>query len=129
MSNETSHKVLAADDSALYRAKVEDVLAGAGYEVVMAEDGQEAVEKAGSEKPDLIILDVMMPRMDGFAALMKLRGDEGTRKIPIIMLTTKTEQVYKDIGSGFGASVYMEKPFDEQELLDNVSRLLAERDS
>ncbi len=116
-------RILIADDSLLYRTQVGDLLEGAGFTVYQAEDGLQAVELAKKEIPDLIVLDVMMPNMDGYTALMTLKGDESTKEIPVIMLTTKNEQTFRDIGSGLGASVYMDKPPDETALLGHIQRL------
>ncbi len=116
-------RVLVADDSLLYRTQVSDLVSGAGHQVLEAEDGAQAVEIAKKELPDLIILDVMMPKMDGYTALMTLKGLDTTRNIPVIMLTTKNEQTFKDIGAGLGAAVYMDKPPDEMQLLGHIDRL------
>lgn len=118
-------RILVADDSLLYRTQVTDLLDGAGYKVLEAADGAEAVDIAKRELPDLIILDVMMPKMDGYTALMTLKGNDTTRTIPVIMLTTKNEQTFRDIGAGLGASVYMDKPADEGALLAHITRLTA----
>lgn len=118
-------RILIADDSMLYREQVSDLILGAGYQCFAACDGAEAVEIATKELPDLIILDVMMPKMDGYSALMALKGAEATKAIPVIMLTTKSEQSFRDIGSGLGAAVYMDKPPDEAALLGHIQRLTA----
>ncbi|MBI2942889.1 MAG: response regulator [Candidatus Wallbacteria bacterium] len=116
-------KILVADDSLLYRTQMTDLLSAAGFQVLEAEDGSVAVDLAKKELPDLILLDVMMPKMDGYTALMTLKGNDSTKGIPVIMLTTKNEQTFRDIGAGLGAAVYMDKPADEAALLGHIARL------
>ncbi|MDH7568630.1 MAG: response regulator [Armatimonadota bacterium] len=96
-----------------------------GHEVLSAENGVEALEKASSERPDLIILDVMMPVMDGFDALRALKKAEATRTIPVLMLTCRT--LDEDVAHGVmeGADLYMTKPFEMSRLLLAVERILA----
>ncbi|MBI3892482.1 MAG: response regulator [Candidatus Wallbacteria bacterium] len=116
-------KILIADDSLLYRTQITDLLGGAGFQVLEACDGAEAVDLAMKEMPDVVILDVMMPKMDGYTALMTLKGSAQTKAIPVIMLTTKNEQTFRDIGAGLGAAAYMDKPADEAALLGHIARL------
>ena len=97
-----------------------------GYKVVTASDGKESLEKAKELEPDLIILDVMMPEMDGFEACRRLRKDLGL-DIPIIMLTVKAESDDKTKGLQMGADVYITKPFDYDNLMYHVRTLLEAR--
>jgi two-component system alkaline phosphatase synthesis response regulator PhoP/two-component system response regulator VicR len=94
-----------------------------GYEVLTAYDGVECLEKTKAEKPDLIILDVMMPRMDGFEALQRLKSDPETNHIPVIMLTARAQD--RDVLQGYqyGADLYLTKPFSPLELISLVKRV------
>jgi len=109
-------KILAVDDERAIARLVEVNLVRQGYEVTLAYDGLEAIEKIRLERPDLIVCDVMMPRMDGFEVLRHLKADPATRDIPIIMLTAKSQDtdVYK--GWAGGAAMYLTKPFNPMEL-------------
>src|SRR5579871_5670888 len=104
-------KILAVDDERHILRLVQVNLERAGYTVVLAADGREALEKVASENPDLVVLDVMMPYMDGFEVLQRLQKDPSTRDLPVIMLTAKAND--SDIHQGWvtGASCYLTKPF------------------
>jgi len=93
----------------------------------VAGDGQEAVEKAGEVHPDLIVLDVMMPRMNGLDAAERLKADPATASIPIIILSAKAQEVDIKAGRAAGADEYMTKPFDPLELLEKVAALIGNR--
>ena len=118
-------KILAVDDERHIVRLVQINLQKEGYEVVTAGNGREALEKVKSEKPDLTVMDVMMPEMDGFEALENLKADEVTAKIPVIMLTAKAQDA--DVFSGWqkGADLYLTKPFNPSELLTFVKRIFA----
>jgi two-component system alkaline phosphatase synthesis response regulator PhoP/two-component system response regulator VicR len=118
-------KILAVDDERHIVRLVQINLQKEGYEVVTAGNGREALEKVKSEKPDLIVMDVMMPEMDGFEALENLKADEATAQIPVIMLTAKAQDA--DVFSGWqkGADLYLTKPFNPSELLTFVKRIFA----
>jgi len=96
----------------------------AGYRVITAANGQDAVEMAREEKPDLIILDVMMPIMDGYTALLKLRGYKETKDIPVIILTAQEGMVYEKISEDMGAVEHLNKPFNPNELVKRVADIL-----
>ena len=115
--------ILVVDDERHIVRLVQVNLGRAGYEVTTAYDGVEALEAVRSEIPDMIILDVMMPRMDGFEALKKLRADAQTKDIPVIMLTAKAQDA--DIFKGWSSGVdsYLTKPFNPRELLAFVDRI------
>jgi CheY-like chemotaxis protein len=119
-------KVLVVDDSGTARMLEQSILKRASYEVVAAKDGAEAVEKAAAEKPDLILMDVIMPRMTGFEAVRALRAAEGTRAIPVIMVTTRGEPNNVEQGFSAGATDYVTKPVDMVELLAKVRGLIGE---
>ena len=119
-------KILLVDDSQTVLLMHQMLLADRGYELLTARDGLEAVEKAVAECPDIIFLDVLMPRMDGFAACQALRAHEGTRDIPIIMITTRGEPQSVQRGFESGCSDYITKPFNGNELLDKLERYLGQ---
>jgi CheY-like chemotaxis protein len=125
-------RVLIADDEQDVRTFVGAVLENEGYELLTAADGEEALQHARQGGPDLIILDVEMPKMDGFEVFGELRRDESTRAIPVIMLTGVTartgikfdaETMREYLGSE--PEAYIEKPMDAQELVATVGKLLA----
>lgn len=129
---ENSSTILVADDEPINRALIQRRLERAGYRVLTAQNGREAVEKARSERPDLIILDVMMPVMDGLEACQLIKGDEATRDTPVIFLSARDETDIKVSGLSLGANDYISKPFKAEELLARVyvaMRLKRERDT
>ena len=114
-------KILVVDDEKLLVKGIKFNLENDGYEVVTGCDGMEAVELAASESPDLIVLDLMMPRLDGLEACTKIREFS---QVPIIMLTAKSEDMDKLLGFEHGADDYLTKPFLTQELLLRIQRIL-----
>ncbi len=122
----TRKKILIVDDSSTVLLMERMILAKDQYDVVTARDGQEGVEKALSERPDLILLDVVMPRMDGFAACRKLREHDETRSIPVIMVTTRGELASVESGYENGCSDYVTKPINGLELLAKVRSCLGQ---
>lgn len=116
-------KILVVDDERHIVRLVEVNLARAGYDVVTAYDGVEALEKVKAEEPDMIVLDVMMPRMDGFEVLKRLQADPDTQDIPVIMLTAKAQDADIFRGWSSGVSSYLTKPFNPRELLTFVERI------
>ena len=117
-------KILAVDDEKHIVRLVQINLEKEGYEVVTANTGREALEKVAEFSPDLIVMDVMMPEMDGLEALSRLKADPATSEIPVIMLTAKAQD--SDVFRGWqaGADLYLTKPFNPAELLTFVKRLL-----
>ncbi len=116
--------VLIADDDRDIRTFVEVSLSLAGFTTIEAEDGQEALAQALEHSPDIIVLDVMMPRMDGYTALRKLRLDGRLSHIPVILLTAKTQTHDKLAGFDAGADDYLTKPFDPSELIARLQATL-----
>jgi DNA-binding response OmpR family regulator len=116
--------ILIADDDPDILALVSFRLERAGYEVVQARNGEEAVEVALARRPDLAVIDVMMPRIDGYEATRQLRQQEETSRMPIILLTARVQE--EDIARGFdaGADDYVRKPFSPQELGSRVQAAL-----
>ena len=125
-SNGKKH-VLAVDDERYIRRLVEVNLQRAGYRVSTAEDGVEALERIREERPDLVVLDVMMPRKDGMAVLKELKADPATADIPVVMLTAKAQDADVFRGWQEGANCYLTKPFNPMELLTFVKRIFEER--
>ena len=95
-----------------------------GYKVSCANDGVEGLEKARAERPDIVLLDIMMPRMDGLEVTKALKGDPETKDIPIILLSAKAQASDIQAGKDMGADDYLTKPFDPLELLERVGELL-----
>lgn len=118
-------KILVVDDSATSLMWQRMILQQEAYDLVTARDGQEGVERAVAERPDLILMDVMMPRMDGFAACRALRANPATSAIPVIMVTTRSEWNSVESGYTSGCSDYITKPIDRLELLAKVRSCLA----
>ncbi len=119
-------KILLVDDSSTVLLLHRMMLSHCGYELLTARDGQEALDKASSEHPDLIFLDILMPRMDGFQACRALRSRSETRTVPIILVTTRGEPHYVRQGFESGCTDYITKPFDGEELLAKVRSHLEE---
>ena len=117
-------KILVVDDEERVREMLGFRLRLFGYEVVQAADGREALEVAAREKPDLVLLDVMMPELDGFQVCSRLKQDEATKHIPVVILTAKAEA--KDVTRAVhsGASDYLVKPYDPIVLQQKVARNL-----
>ncbi len=117
--------ILVVDDDPDLRKLLEKILTGRGYEVTLAKDGEIGLGLALLKKPDLIILDLHLPRMDGFEVCRRLKSDQATREIPIIMLTAAFPEL-EDAQKGFemGADEYVLKPFANDILLHNIDRLL-----
>ena len=120
MSNK---RILLADDSVTALTMHRMILAGAGYEMLTAQDGQEAIELATAEHPDLILMDVVMPRKTGFEATRFLRKQEATKSIPVILCTSKGQQTDKVWGMRQGARDYIVKPVDQADLLAKIAAL------
>jgi adenylate cyclase len=117
-------KVLVADDNYNNRQLIADILETMGHEALMAYNGQEALVVVEKEPPDLIILDVDMPGMNGFDVCKQLKGDPQTAKIPILMLTALTDVEYRVRGLGLGADDYLAKPFNPRELMERIKTRL-----
>ncbi len=119
-------KILLVDDSSTVLLMEKMILSKSEYDVVTARDGMEGVEKARNERPDLILMDVVMPRMDGFEAVRKLREDDSTKAIPVIMVTTRGELQSVETGYASGCSDYVTKPINGLELLTKVRSCLGQ---
>ena len=120
-----SRTILAVDDSTSMRQMVAYVLKQAGYSVVEAEDGEEALALAGRQQFDAVITDHNMPRMDGLTLVRSLRSTDGYASTPIMLLTTESSAEMKQKGREAGATGWMVKPFDPERLLDMCRRILS----
>lgn len=120
----SSVRVLAVDDSPTILEMIQAILVAGGYEVITATDGQEALNAARSEAPDLILLDVMLPKLDGYRVCRLLKFDQKFKSIPIIMLTAKSEEQSVVTGIRTGADQYLTKPIEPERLLSAVAEEL-----
>lgn len=120
-----SAKVLIVDDEIDSLKLIGLLLESKGYQILAAQNGERAIEKALQESPDLVILDVMMPGMSGYEVCRRLRTDPRTATIPVLMFTAKTQVMDKVIGFEAGADEYLTKPIQPAELIDRVETLLA----
>lgn len=124
MNSEARHKILITDDDPVIIELLQVNLQFEGYDVITAADGQEAVERAHDEHPDLMILDIMMPRMDGWTARAELLKDPRTAEIPVIFLSARAQQADLRKGYEAGVAAYVTKPFEPVELLDLIAQIL-----
>jgi twitching motility two-component system response regulator PilH len=113
-------KVLIVDDALVDRQNLERIVAGAGHLALVAEGGEQAVDRARRERPDLILMDVNMPDMDGFAAARKLKSEEATRAIPVVFVTGKNQKADMAWGRMLGARGYITKPYAEAQVLSEL---------
>jgi len=116
--------VLVVDDTANVRALIQVNLELEGIEVHLATDGVEALDRVEAVDPDLITMDVMMPRMDGLTAAARLKAVERTARIPIVMVTARAQAADRQAGEEAGVDAYLTKPFDPAELVATVLRML-----
>lgn len=128
MTNETKKKILVVDDELDIVSMIKMRLEANGFEVLTAADGNTAYAKAKSDNPDLIILDLMLPGIDGYQVCRLLKFDEKYRHIPIIMLTARSQQEDREWGQKVGADYYLTKPFEPKELLGKIKELIGEKD-
>ena len=117
-------KVLIVEDEANIRQLVKYNLEKESFQVIEAEDGLQGLRLAKAEKPDLVLLDLMLPQMEGLEVCRSLKGNQATAALPIIMLTAKSEEIDKVIGLELGADDYMTKPFSPRELVARVKAVL-----
>lgn len=119
-------RILVVDDEPASVNMMQMRLEAGGYEIMAAYDGQEALEKARNEKPDLIILDLMLPKMDGYKVCRLLKFDDKYKKMPIIMFTARAQEADRKMGMDVGADAYITKPFDPKVLMAKIKELLGE---
>ncbi len=118
-------KVLVVDDEVNITQILEFSIGAEGFDVITAQNGEEAVEKARREQPDLIILDVMMPKIDGYEACRILKANPLTKNIPVVLLTAKGRDIDKRLGMEVGATDYIVKPFSPHRLIERINQLLS----
>ena len=117
-------KILVVDDE-IYIVHILDFSLGMeGYEVLTALDGEQALEKARAEKPDLIVLDIMMPKLDGYETCKRLKADPTTKDVPVILLSAKGRNVDQKVGFEVGADDYITKPFSPRKLVERINAIL-----
>ncbi len=116
--------ILIIEDDPKSLKLIRDLLQLSGFTTIEATDGKQGVELAKAKKPDLILMDIMMPKMDGYTACNAIRTDKATKAIPVVMLTVLDSELNKELGRDVGADGYITKPFTRQELLDVISQFL-----
>ena len=114
------NKILVVDDVATDRMHLRDILADAGYQVITAASGREALSLASSDKPDLIFLDIVMEDMDGFQTCRKLTSGEATKHIPVVMVSTNKQKVDKLWAQKQGARAYVTKPYTTEDITSQI---------
>lgn len=119
-------RILVVDDEPHIRRLVSFSLERGGHEVLEAPDGMTALEIAAAQRPELILMDVMMPLMTGYETVKRLKADEATRDIPVVMLSAKSQKTEQAEGIECGAERYICKPFTPKELVEQVGELLAQ---
>lgn len=117
-------RILIVDDSPTQSFTLKKIVSKHGHEVLTADDGEQGVAAALRELPDLILMDVVMPKLNGFQATRRISRNEKTKHIPIILVTTKGEETDKIWGQRQGAKSYVTKPVDEDDLMKNINALL-----
>lgn len=117
-------RILVVDDEIYIVHILEFTLTMEGYEVVTAADGEEALRKIEQDRPDLVVLDIMMPKMDGYEVCRRLREDEDSRTLPVILLSAKGRPIDRETGLEVGADDYIVKPFSPRRLLEKIRELL-----
>ena len=117
-------KILVVEDSPTYLRQIATLLQDRGYHTITAKDGEEALEKTVRENPSLIVLDVILPKKNGFQVCRQLKTSPATQDVKILMLTSKSQDSDRFWGLKQGADDYMTKPFEDEELLGNIAKLL-----
>lgn len=121
------YKVLIVEDSPSELARFRDLLSHNNYQVIEAIDGQQGLEMAAQHLPDAILMDIVMPEMNGFQATRKITRNEATSHIPVVMISTKNQETDRVWGKRQGAKAYLTKPVNEAELLNTIESVLNQR--
>ena len=116
-------KVMVVDDAAPDRLNLQKILVDAGYQVIVAQSGREAIDKAALDRPDLIFMDIVMDEMDGFAACRKISDRDETSHIPVIMVSSKNQKVDRMWAERQGARAYVTKPYTSDEIHAEIQKL------
>jgi len=118
-------RILLIEDNPYISDSLSKVIIYAGFDIIIAYDGQDGLEKAKQEKPDLIILDLKLPKLPGEEVCRQIKKDTNTQTIPIIMQTGKTSDVDRVVGRIIGADCYLVKPYDLKDLITEINRLIS----
>lgn len=118
-------KVLIVDDSQIYRFKLRKLVEDRGFEALTAKDGEEALTKAQTEQPQVILMDIVMPGMSGYEAKRKLASDPRTRNIPVIFVSSRSADSDRNWGLRLGAAAYVTKPLDRGQLESAIDDIVA----
>lgn len=118
--------VLVVEDSQAQREMISSLLRNSGLQVTVASDGLEALEQMEDNPPDLVVLDIILPKMNGYEVCRKIRADAKTKDVAVVMCSTKKEEFDRYWGMKQGADAYIAKPFQPQELVGTVKQLLRE---
>jgi twitching motility two-component system response regulator PilH len=121
----TDAKILVVEDSPTYLRQISNLLQDNGFQTITAKDGEEALEKAVRENPSVIVLDIILPKKNGFQVCRQLKTSPATQEIKILMLTSKSQDSDRFWGLKQGADDYMTKPFKDEELLHNIAKLIS----
>lgn len=124
LTNQPMSTVLVVEDSVPQREMITDLLKGSGLNVAVASDGMEALEKMQGGVPDVVVLDIVMPRMNGYEFCRRLKADPATQNVPVVMCSSKGEEFDRYWGMKQGADAYIAKPFQPMELIGTVKQLL-----
>lgn len=116
--------VLVVEDSPAQRQMITELLSKSGLEVTIASDGVEAIENIQNHRPDLVVLDIVMPRMNGYEVCRRIKADPKTQNVPVVMCSSKGEEFDRYWGMKQGADAYIAKPFQPTELVGTVKQLL-----
>jgi len=120
-----SHKILVIDDSRVIRARVREMLPKGNFEVIEATDGIEGIEAIRAEKPNLIMLDFLLPRMSGYEVYEEIQGDPAFQNIPLVMMSGRREELTEKIQEPFEFFEFIEKPFEQKELIGAIKGAMA----
>jgi twitching motility two-component system response regulator PilH len=115
-----SRKVLIVDDAVVDRQNLERILSSAGHSVLLAESGEQALVRARNDQPDVILMDVNMPDLDGFATTRRLKADATTKDIPVVFVTGKNQKADIAWGRMLGAKGYVAKPYTREQILEQI---------
>lgn len=116
------NKVLVVDDTAVQLTEIQGIVSGAGYQVITAQSGQDAVDKAKKHKPDLIFMDIVMPEMDGFAACREIKSDSSTKDIPLVFVSSKDQEADKVWAQLQGIEDYVTKPYTPDQIIEKINK-------
>jgi twitching motility two-component system response regulator PilH len=122
--NQPMSTVLVVEDSVPQREMITELLRGIGLSVTVASDGMEALEQMQSQRPDVVVLDIVMPRMNGYELCRRIKADPSTQHVPVVMCSSKGEEFDRYWGMKQGADAYIAKPFQPTELVGTVKQLL-----